>query len=64
MDHTLFLKVIIEMIDHMLMTMMFKVLKQNLLITTNNIKLAESFMFHIQVGDIYCQIFFMYRHSF
>ena len=50
-----FLKVIIKVIYHMLMMIMLKLLKQNMLIITNNIKLSEKLMFHIQVGIISCQ---------
>ena len=56
--------VIREVIDHLMMTMTFKSSKQNLLINSNNIKLAEKCMFHIQVSNIYCQIFFMNGISF
>ena len=34
-----------------------QIIEKNLLITTNNIRLVDKFMFQVQVSNIYCRIF-------
>ena len=48
-----------EVINDLLMTMTVKLLEQNLIKITNNKKLAEKFMFHIQVSNVYSKILYM-----